>query len=238
LTPIEPLSSAAPDVFDSHAHDYEAVLDRGLAVSGEDSRFFARGRIGWLSDCLRTMGERPRSVLDYGCGKGSSAPIFFELLAAEKVIGIDASRPLLEQARQAFGSERASFLTPAEYRPAADVDLVYCNGVFHHIAPPDRPGAVAQFTRALKPGGLLALWENNPWSPATRYVMSRVPFDRDAILLFPGAARRMLSESGYEVLRTDFLFIFPRFLRGLRPVEPFLARLPLGCQYQVLCRKL
>lgn len=237
MTRQEPPASG-PAAFDSYAHDYETVLDRGLSVSGEDSHYFARGRIGWLAGRLREIGERPRSILDYGCGKGTSTPIFFEQLPAETFVGIDASEPLLEQARQAFGSERASFLTPAAYRPSADVDLVYCNGVFHHIAPSDRPGAIGQFTRALRRGGLLALWENNPWSPATRYVMSRVAFDRDAILLFPGAARRLLAASGYEILRTDFLFIFPRLLRALRPLEPLVARLPLGCQYQVLCRKL
>ena len=36
---------------------------------------------------------------------------------------------------------------------------------------------------ALRPGGLFAFWENNPWNPGTRLVMSRIPFDRDAITL-------------------------------------------------------
>jgi hypothetical protein len=26
----------------------------------------------------------------------------------------------------------------------------------------------------MRPGGVVALWENNPWNPATRYVMGRI----------------------------------------------------------------
>ena len=91
--------------------------------------------------------------------------------------------------------------------------------------------------RRLRPGGLFALWENNPWNPGTRYVMSRIPFDRDAVPLAPPEARRLVRACGFEVLRTDFLFLFPRALRLMRPLEARLSRLPLGAQYQVLCRR-
>jgi hypothetical protein len=40
-----------------------------------------------------------------------------------------------------------------------------------------------------------------------------------------------------EVIGTDFLFIFPKLLGWLRGLEPWVTRLPLGAQYQVLCRK-
>jgi hypothetical protein len=68
-------------------------------------------------------------------------------------------------------------------------------------------------------------------------VMSRIPFDRDAVPLTARAARAMLLRAGLEIIATDFLFIFPRVLRWLRPLEPSLASLPLGAQYQILCRR-
>jgi hypothetical protein len=67
--------------------------------------------------------------------------------------------------------------------------------------------------------------------------MRRVAFDRDAILLSPPAARRLLRLAGFEVLRTDHLFIFPRALSALRPLERLVSRLPLGGQYEVLARR-
>jgi len=67
--------------------------------------------------------------------------------------------------------------------------------------------------------------------------MSRCPFDEDAILISPREARALLMRAGFEIVRTDFRFIFPRALRGLRKLEDLVYRLPLGAQYQVLCRK-
>jgi hypothetical protein len=56
-------------------------------------------------------------------------------------------------------------------------------------------------------------------------------------MLSPPAARRLLAAGGFELLRSDSLFYFPRSLAFLRWTEPYLARLPLGGQYLVLCRK-
>ena len=81
------------------------------------------------------------------------------------------------------------------------------------------------------------MWENNPWNPGTRYVMSRIPFDLDAITLTAPEARCLLEAGGFEVIRTDFLFIFPRILSWFRGIEPLVSRLPIGGQYQLLCRK-
>jgi hypothetical protein len=62
-------------------------------------------------------------------------------------------------------------------------------------------------------------------------------FDREAIPLSPVETRRLLKAHGFQIIRTDFLFIFPHVLRWLRWLEPFLSRIPLGGQYQVLCRR-
>ena len=74
----------------------------------------------------------------------------------------------------------------------------------------ERAGAIDYIYRALRPGGLMAFWENNPWNPGTRYVMSRIPFDRDAITLSAREAQGLIRTGGLDVLRTDFLFIFPK----------------------------
>ena len=83
----------------------------------------------------------------------------------------------------------------------------------------------------------MALWENNPWNPGTRYVMKRIPFDREAIPMTSIEARALVRSVRLEVLTTDFCFFFPRVFRMLRRVEPWLAPVPLGAQYLVLCRK-
>jgi SAM-dependent methyltransferase len=224
--------------FDQYAEDYDAALAEGLSLSGEDKGFFARGRVAWLAGMLQRRGEKIRSVMDFGCGTGSSTPYLLDMLGAESLVGVDVSSKSLDVARRNYGGGRAQFVLMNEYRPEGQLDLAFCNGVFHHVPPGERAAAVDYIYRSLRPGGLLAFWENNPWNPGTRYVMSRCPFDEDAITLTPPGARRLLRAGGFDVLRTDFLFIFPKMLRWFRGVEPLVSRLPLGAQYQILCRKL
>ena len=223
--------------FDIYAEDYDIALARGISISGEEKDYFVRRRIEWLRDCLKLFSVSVTKLMDFGCGTGSSARLFVDILGVEYLVGTDQSPKSLEIARREHGSERAQFLLFDEYQPRGQFDLVFCNGVFHHIPPPARAEAIDYVLRSLRPGGLFAFWENNPWNPGTRYVMSRIPFDRDAITLSSPEARHLLRLGGFEILRTDFLFIFPRILDWCRWVEPLCSRLPLGAQYQVLCRK-
>lgn len=223
--------------FDEYAAAYDEALAQGLSVSGEDKSFFAKGRIAWLTDSLREISVQPASVLDFGCGTGSATPFLFDLMKISSLVGVDISAKSLEEARLVHGSTRSTFFLFNQYEPSQAMDLAFCNGVFHHIPLKERAGAVDYVYRSLRPGGLFAFWENNPWNPGTRYVMSRIPFDRDAITLTPPESRALLRKGGFEVLRTDFLFIFPKMLSWFRGLEPLVARWPLGAQYQVLCRK-
>jgi len=68
--------------------------------------------------------------------------------------------------------------------------------------------------------------------------MSRCAFDRNAITLTPPGACSLLRAGGLEILRKDFRFVFPRALRALRKIEDIVYRVPLGAQYQILCRKM
>ena len=227
----------AEKLFDRYAGNYELALSNALAPSGESREYFAEGRVDWLRRCLHPLGAQPRNVLDFGCGDGSTTPILQRILGAEMCTGVDVSAKSLEVARKQFATRHIRYELLEDLQAESQIDLAYCNGVFHHIAPAERPDALGLIRDALKPGGLFAFWENNSWNPATRYIISRCPFDKDAILLSPLEARSLLKEAGFEILRMDFRFIFPRILRGLRKLEDFATRLPLGAQYQILCRK-
>lgn len=223
--------------FDQYAANYDEALSQGISVSGEDKGFFARGRVEILARMLKEAGFAVGSALDFGCGTGQSAPLLKEILGAGRVLGVDISEGLLGVAQREHGGPGIEYRVLHAHAPAGDIDLGFCNGVFHHIPLAERPGAVSHVFRSLRPGGLFALWENNPWNPGTQYVMSRIPFDRDAIKLSPPTTRALLRAAGFEIVRTDSAFYFPRAFGFLRGLEPLLARLPLGAQYQVLARK-
>ena len=125
----------------------------------------------------------------------------------------------------------------SDIEPSGQFEVAYCNGVFHHVEPEQRLDALGYLYRSLSEGGYFGLWENNPWSIPARLVMRRIPFDRDAKLLSPAHARRLLTRAGFDVLRTDFLFLFPHVLSALRPLEAWFTRGPAGAQYMILSRK-
>lgn len=223
--------------FDDYSEDYDSALAEGLSVAGENKEYFATGRIQWLRGRLDELRERSERVLDFGCGDGSASELILKYLGARETIGVDTSSRMVALGRRKYGSDCSRFFHMNEYRPNADVDLVYSNGVFHHIAPSERPQALDYVYRCLRAGGLFALWENNPWNPGTRYVMSRIPFDRDAITLSSIEARSLLRRLGFQTLRTDYLFVFPRQFGTFRWIEPHVCWLPLGGQYMVLAKK-
>ena len=224
--------------FDDYARNYDSALNRGLSLSGEAKEYFAHQRVRWLAARLSDLGVQPSHVLDYGCGTGGTSPELLEQLHARMVVGVDESRESLDVARKAHaGHPRLQFKNMSELEPCGQFEVVYCNGVFHHVEPGRRLDALGYVYRSLSEGGYFGFWENNPWNPGTRLVMRRIPFDRDAKLLSPPHARALLTRAGFDVLRTDFLFLFPRVLAALRPLECRLARVPAGAQYMVLCRK-
>ena len=235
----EPAKLAGRDAqFDSHAREYDEQLGEGLKATGEGKEFFARGRARFLADILRAQGARPECILDFGCGTGGSLEPLESELAPRSIIGFDPSEESLKiaSALRPGVADRSFVSDPATLEPSS-FDLAFTNGVFHHIPPQERPGALGAIRESLRDGGLFAFWENNRWNPIVHYLMSKVPFDYDARLLFPFQARALLRGAGFEILGTWSCFIFPASLAFLRPMERWLTRLPLGGQYLVLARR-
>lgn len=222
--------------FDQYAVNYEDALNKGIAVSGESKEFFAEERLQWLKKVLGENLPASIDVLDFGCGTGTAAPPIREIFSPKRIVGVDPSLASIEEARKLYGAY-AEFGTNDSLTPDSSFDLAYCNGVFHHIPLAERDSAVAYVLNSLKPGGYFGFWENNPWNPGTRYVMSRIPFDRDAITLTTIEAKGLLQKNGFTVISTTYRFVFPKFLSPLRVMEDSLSRAPLGAQYLVLCRK-
>ena len=224
-------------LFSATGDRYAEELARGLKLTGESAEYFARHRIARVRELTCGAGLDVRGILDFGCGTGSSFALLRAAFPSARVLGFepaDGLRALAERAATAAGAEvvRGSTLTLS-----AAVDIVYCNGVFHHIPRGERDTAMAAVARALRPGGLACVWENSPYNPGTRVIMSRVPFDRGAVLLQPRELRARLRDARLAPERTEYHFVFPRILRFARPLEALVRSLPLGGQYVVTARR-
>jgi SAM-dependent methyltransferase len=216
--------------------EYEQMLNQGIRLSGEDRHFFLIGRVRYLMGIL-PMDFRPKRILDFGCGIGDTTAYLASMFPAAEVTGVDEADKALEHAVERFGASRVRFERVENISPSY-FDLVYVNGVFHHIPPPERISALNLIRQSLSPCGRLALFENNPVEPGARMVMKRIPFDRDAIMISPREAVRLVLESGFQrPAQVRSLFYFPRFLACLRATEVILDRLLLGAQYCALVQK-
>ncbi len=227
--------------FDRFASTYDEELNRGLRRSGESKDYFASGRTDFLASQLRAVGllkthasDGPCSIWDFGCGTGSAVPHLLHAFPGSTICGTDVSSESLEVARAEHPEAR---FCDAAAVAAGEFDGAYCNGVFHHIPPSHRSGALGQVRRGLRPGGWFALFENNPWNPVTVKAMRECAFDDDAITLTPTETQTLLVQAGFEVLRTRFLFFFPRAFRVFRFLELRLSMVPVGAQYVVLAKK-
>ena len=220
--------------FDAFAATYRETLDRAIAVSGEDATYFAQSRVQWLQAVFASRSIPCRSILDFGCGTGMGVNFLKQGFDAAEVTGIDVSHKSLQIAAQQHAESSVQFLHVDQYVPRGDRDLVFSSGVLHHIAVDERAKWMAVIARSLRPGGVCAIWENNPWSLPARYCMRINPFDRNAVMLSASETRRLCWAAGLRVLSTHYRFVFPRALSLLRPMERYFERFPVGAQYVVL----
>lgn len=218
--------------------EYDEMLNKGISLSGEDKYFFIRGRFLDLVENLPS-GKKIENLLDFGCGVGDATLLMKQYFPEAVITGCDTAAKAIKYASHKNSAEGTiRYVEIKNFQFINEFDLCFINGVFHHIPLEHRASAIKIIYDSLKPGGLLALFENNPLNPGTRMVMSRIPFDKDAITLTSQETRRMLVSAGFKIkIKPRFLFYFPKALRFLRPLERFFIHFPLGAQYYFLAEK-
>ena len=219
--------------FDQFACDYERILDRSVAVSGENSAYFARYKALYLRRLLSPSFSG--KVLDYGCGIGMLSRLLKEHLPGTQLDGFDVSKESLQ--RVAADLKCQGVFTSARYELGHDYCLIVVANVMHHIAPERRKTVVQDLADRLASRGQLVIFEHNPVNPLTRWAIEHCPFDEDAVLLSPAETNQYLRQANLHVLRRDYIVFMPHFLAWLRPIEPWLAWLPIGGQYVILAKK-
>jgi len=141
--------------------------------------------------CLYARVERPRLVVDLGCGTGLSTAIWPD--RADGVIGIEREPAMLALARQsqtAPNVELRGGVAQDTGLPAASADIVTCVQSFHWMEP---EATLREVARILRPGGVFA---------AVDYDMPAVGWEVEvADLRFIETARRLRREHGLGMLQ-------------------------------------
>lgn len=220
------------------AEAYDQILKDTLSPTGEDKSYFAEHRVAYLTRMPQLRDLKAPAILDYGCGTGGAVNPLLHHFPGSRVDGVDPSELSLAVGRKLQdGNPRVAFYKLEQLSADGSYDLAHCNGVFHHIPAAHRSEAMRYIWSRLAPGAWFAFFENNAWNPATLYLMSRCEFDKDAEVISPRSAVRLLKDHGFTIDCVRSLFYFPRSLAALRTLEPALAYLPFGGQYLVLARK-
>jgi len=228
--------------FDKFAHEYDAMHSASIAAYGEGTEYFAEYKIGDIAREYERYGgtasAAPR-ILDFGSGNGGSVPYVRKYFPTARLICLDVSRRSLEIAAQRFPSlaQYVHFDGTRIPFPEEHFDIAYTACVFHHIDHAEHVALLRELNRVLRPGGILFVFEHNPYNPLTVRIVNSCPFDEHARLIRGGLMKQRVTAAGFSATSVRYRVFFPHALRLLRPLERILTWLPLGGQYYALARK-
>jgi SAM-dependent methyltransferase len=225
--------------FDRYSASYEELLKDPMRdrFGGEASAFFPQRKRDLIRAYFRDrrISTQSMSYLDLGCGKGELASLLRDDFG--RVAGCDPSTGMLDAA-QGIETRVQQDLRSIPFGDA-EFDFVTAVCVYHHVVPAARQALTREVGRVLKPGGVFAIIEHNPYNPATRLIVSRTPVDADAVLLKQHETKELLRAGGFFPVASRYFLYFPEFLyrRTGDAVEAWFGELPLGGQYAVFATK-
>jgi SAM-dependent methyltransferase len=219
------------ELFDGYRSNYRDVVQSSIDFSGLPHSFFMRAKADLLRELIaQRLGPEKPAMLDVGCGVGSFHPLLRGMVS--RLSGIDVSSASIAQARADNGDvDYLAFDGKSFPFDDSGFDLVTAICVVHHVAPIEWTHFISEMRRVVRPGGLVCIIEHNPLNPLTRLAVARCEFDRDAVLLGAGKARKLMAAAGLREIGARHFLLLPWQAKPARRIERALGSLPLGAQY-------
>jgi trans-aconitate 2-methyltransferase len=146
--------------------------------------------------------QRPRLVVDLGCGPGNSTELLVERFSQSEVVGVDSSPDMLRKARERLPTCKFIEADIATWTPEERTDLLFANAAFQWV--PDHPRELRRLLEALPAGGVLAVqMPDNTHEPANalqREVAASGPWAKDLANAVP-RADVLPPEAYYDLLK-------------------------------------
>jgi SAM-dependent methyltransferase len=224
--------------FDLLADEYSVMHKDNVAITGESPEYFSEYKIADLAKWLDRLNQPSLKVLDFGSGIGNSMPYFRKYFSSSEISCADVSARSIEIAQSRYpGSENYVLIEKSIPVPSVSQDVVFSACVFHHIPHEEHIDWLTELLRITKPGGILAIYEHNPFNPLTVRAVNTCPLDVNAKLIRGSTMRDRTIAAGWELARIDYKLFFPAALSVLRPMERHLEWLALGAQYRMIAKK-
>lgn len=223
--------------FDAYRDTYGDAVNKSIAFSGLDVDFFTRAKAVRLLDVLTNLlgPTKSLSLLDVGCGVGNYHPLLRSRVRS--LTGVDPSAECIAEA-QAKNPD-VTYQVTGDILPFDDAsfDVTYAICVMHHV-PQERWRLFAsEVARVTRPGGIVLIFEHNPYNPLTRRAVSDCPFDKDAVLLTKAKTTKYLTEAGLKDVGGRYILTIPSIDGLARTVDDALGWMPLGAQYYAFGRR-
>jgi SAM-dependent methyltransferase len=216
---------------------YREELDRAVAFTGADHRYVARARAAELVHLAgRYLGDpRELAVLDAGCGIGLTVPHLRDLFRS--LSGTDVSAEALAVAERENPGVRFELAAPGRL-PFDDgvFDLTFCMNVVQVVPMDERAAFLSELARVTRAGGLVAVFEHNPYNPLTRIIVRRFDSSASVGMLPMGETKRLLEAAEMKPVAQGFILLSPTRSSRAVALERSLRRIPLGAQYYVAAR--
>ncbi|HEY7956366.1 MAG TPA: class I SAM-dependent methyltransferase [Polyangia bacterium] len=193
----------APGFVEIQRRHYERADPRHYRWQTE-APWFSAAEAALIAGVAARPGER---VLEVGCGDGGNLCHLGRACPEAARFGVDFSPAKAAFAQQATGARTAA--ADAAHLPFADqsFDAILIRDLLHHL--PDRPRALAEARRVLRPGGRLTLIEPNRRAPLVLLQAALVRAERG---LFASTAERLereLAAAGFQLLSAEKRQPFP-----------------------------
>ncbi|MCQ7060501.1 trans-aconitate 2-methyltransferase [Escherichia coli] len=120
--------------------------------------------------------ENARTVVDLGCGPGNSTTLLHQRWPSARIIGVDSSPNMLNEARKALPDCHFVEANISKFRPEQSFDLLYANASLQWV--PDHYELFPQLVSLLNDNGVLAVQMPDNWQEPTHVLMREVAYEQ------------------------------------------------------------
>ena len=222
-----------PRNFDHFASSYQAEMSDALGRLGGESTYYLAQKVHLLARELKKS-ER-RRILDFGCGIGLAIPFLIEAFSPDLLVCSDESEESLNILRKEHPDVRALSI---EQVGTDEFDLVFVANVLHHIKPTVRQRGIQDLCNRLRPGGVIGVFEHNPFNLITQRIVSKCIFDEGVELLRKSEVLSYFEDSKeMSVVKSGYCLFTPEPLKKVNWIDKYLQWVPFGGQHFVLAQR-
>jgi len=225
--------------FDNIANSYDKEPKDSLGLYGRGNiNIFAEYKIKIIES---ELSKQPANVLEFGCGTGRNSFFMKKRFPESNIYGCDISVKSLEIANKTNPAVRYNkIISPADlfgtYKEGF-FDCIFISNVFHHISINEHQIWLEALFRITTKGGIIFIFEHNPYNPITKHIFNTSEIDKGAVMLKPLYCKKLLEDVNFTNINLRYTLFFLRRNSFFESVERMLYWLPLGAQYYVCGKK-